>query len=67
MHRFKRLEQQLPPVAGDHDRGHGGALASGHVRDAPVGRPGWAGRAPGGVRATATQRCAAGARPGSGC
>ena len=67
VHRGERLEQQLPPVAGDHDRDHGGTVASGHVRDVPVGRTGWGGRAPGGAPATATPRCAAGAPPGSGC
>jgi hypothetical protein len=67
LQRGERLEQQLPPVAGDHDRDDGGTVASGHVRDVPVGWAGRAGRAPGGAPATATPRCAAGARPGSGC
>jgi len=55
MHRFKRLEQQLPPVAGDHDRGHGrriapervGAVARAHARNVPGVRAGPAGPVPG--------------------
>ena len=46
VHRGERLEQQLPPVAGDHDRGHDrriapesvGAVARAHARDVPVVR-----------------------------
>ena len=66
-HRGERLEQQLPPVAGDHNRDHAGTGDSGHVRDVPVGWADRRARAPGGAQATARPRCAAGARPGRGC
>jgi hypothetical protein len=74
-HRGERLEQQLPPVAGDHDRGHDRRIVPGlvrafacrHARDVPVIPGGPAGRASAHARAPATPGCAAAGRPPSGC